>query len=99
MVETMRNHMAVEMFKEYQVLVYRLKKCGITPKRHIMDNETLEDFKHDTKKNNITAQLVPPYNHRIDISEKDIQTFKIHLISVLCGLDENSPIHLSDRLL
>ena len=42
MLETMRNHMAVEMFKEYQVLVYRLKKCGVTPKRHIMDNETSE---------------------------------------------------------
>ena len=99
MIEPMRNKTSGEISKAYQILFDLLKNCGFTPKRHIMDNETLEDFKHDTKKNNITAQLVPPYNHRIDISEKVIQTFKIHLISVLCGLDENFPMHLSDRLL
>ena len=87
------------MSKAHQVLVDLFKNCGVTPKRHIMENDTLDEFKHATKKNNITAQLVPPYDHRIDISEKAIQTVKIHLISVLCGLDENFPMHLSDRLL
>ena len=98
-IEPMRNKTSGHISKAYQVLVDLFKNCGVTPKRYIMDNDTLEQFKHATKKNIITAQLVPPYNHRINISEKVIQTFKIHLISVLCGLDENFPIHLSDRLL
>ena len=88
MVETMRNHMAVEMFKEYQVLVYRLKKCGVTPKRHIMDNETSEYFKDAIKKNKMVFQLVSPHDYCINIADKAIQMFKNHLISILCDVYE-----------
>ena len=47
----------------------------------------------------MTYQLVPPHDHRRNIAEKAIQTFKSHFISILCGTAENFPLHLWDRLL
>jgi hypothetical protein len=42
----------------------------------------------------MTFQLVPPHNHQRNIAEKAIQTFKGHLISILCGTDKDFPLHL-----
>ena len=39
------------------------------------------------------------HDHRRNVAEKAIQVFKAHFISILCGTDENFPIHLWDRLL
>ena len=99
MVEKMRNQTAGEMVKSYQVLVYWLKNCGVTPKIQILDNATLEDFKDDTKKNKMTYQLIPPHDHRRNIAENTVQTFKNNLLSILCGMDKNLPMQLWDRLL
>jgi hypothetical protein len=44
-------------------------------------------------------QLVPPNDHRRNITEKAIQVFKAHFISILCGADKVFPLHLWDRLL
>jgi hypothetical protein len=48
---------------------------------------------------NITFQLVPPYNHRRDSAEGAIISFKDHLIAELCSTDKSFPMHLWDRLL
>ena len=47
----------------------------------------------------MTYQLVPPHDHRRNIAEKAIQTFKNHFVSILCGTDENFPMRLWDKLL
>ena len=87
------------MICAYQALIDRLKSAGITPKHHILDNECSADFKKAIQHNNITYQLVPPHNHRRNLAEKAIQTFKAHFISILCGTDKDFPLHLWDRLL
>jgi len=46
----------------------------------------------------MTYQLVPPHDHRRNMVEKAIQTFKAHFIR-LCGADKDFPLHLWDRLL
>ena len=82
------------MVKTYQKLIDRLKKCGIKPKMHILDNECSEEFKQAIEGNNMKYQLVPPHNHRRNIAERAIQTFKAHFISTLCGVDPNFPLAL-----
>ena len=94
LVEPMRNRTAGEMVKTYQKLIDRLKKCGIKPKMHILDNECSEEFKQAIEGNNMKYQLVPPHNHRRNIAERAIQTFKAHFISTLCGVDPNFPLAL-----
>ena len=43
---------------------------------------------------NMTCQLVPPDNHRRNIAERAIQTWKDHFISVLSGTAATFPRHL-----
>jgi hypothetical protein len=44
-------------------------------------------------------QLVPPDNHRQNLAERAIQTFKNHFKSVLAGVADSFPMKLWDRLL
>jgi hypothetical protein len=64
------------------------------PKMHILDNKCSEEFKAQIHKNNMTFQLVPPHDHQRKIAKKAIQTFKGHFVTILCGTDNNSLLHL-----
>jgi hypothetical protein len=99
LVEAMKNCTMGEMIRAYLVLVTRLRNAGITPKMHILNNECLEEFKVQIWMNNMTFQLVPPHDHRRNIAKKAIQNIKAHFISILCGTDKDSPLHLWCRLL
>jgi hypothetical protein len=48
---------------------------------------------------NCTIQLVPPNNHRRNLAERAIQTFKSHFKAVLAGVDDTFLMRLWDRLL
>ena len=97
--ELMKNRHSSEIVKTYQILINRLKACGINPKHHVLDNECSEEFKEAIKDNKMTYQLVPPDDHRRNIAERAIQTAKSHIVSVLCGVDPNFPMHLWDYLI
>jgi hypothetical protein len=97
--EPMKNRIAGEMIRAYQALLDRLQTAGVMPKRHILDNKYSEEFKATIRKNKMTFQLVPPHDHWRNITEKAIQTFKVHFISILCGTDITFPLHLWCRLL
>jgi hypothetical protein len=99
LVEPMKNRTAGEMVRAYQALIDRLNSAGIFPKLHILDNECSADLKAVIKENGMKFQLVPPHDHRRNIAEKAISTFKDHFISILCGADKAFPLHLWDRLL
>jgi hypothetical protein len=92
--EPMKNRTAGKMIRAYQALLDRLQTAGVTPKRHILDNKCLEEFKATIRKNKMTFQLVPPHDHWRNIAEKAIQTFKAHFISILCGTGITFPLHL-----
>jgi hypothetical protein len=81
--EAMRNRSAKEQCRAYQLLLDRLHSYKIYPKKHILDNEIFDDLKSVIKHNNLEYELVPPHNHRRNIAEKGIQTYKSHLISIL----------------
>ena len=99
LVEGMKDRTSGEMIRAYQHLVDRLKTAGIQPKHHILDNECSTDFKAAIAKNRMTYQLVPPNDHRRNIAEKAIQTFKAHFIAIICGADKSFPLHLWCQLL
>jgi hypothetical protein len=72
------------------------RNCKTTT--HIMDNEASADYKKVIRKN-CTIQLVPPNNHRRNLAERAIQTFKSHFIAIIAGVDDTFPMRLWDKLL
>ena len=97
--EPMKNRSEGAMIKAYITLWTRLTASGtIKPKTHILDNEASAEFKKEIQKN-CAIQLVPPDNHRRNLAERAIQTFKSHFKSILAGVDDSFPMRLWDRLL
>jgi len=54
----------------------------------------LKAYKTKTQATGMTYQLVPPDDHRHNIAEKAIQTWKDHFMCVLSGTFDTSPLHL-----
>ena len=63
----------------------RMKNQGIVPKPQVLDNEISGLYQNEIKATDMTFQLVPPDNHRHNIADKAIQTWKYHFIGVLSG--------------
>ena len=99
MTEAMKDRTAGEIIKAYQKLVKRLKKAGIHPKKHILDNECSEEYKQAIADNNMQHELVPKGQHRRNIAEKAIQTWKAHAIGVFSGMSNKCPLAIWDLLL
>ena len=97
--EALKNRTTGEMIRVYQVLMKRLNAAGIKPKKHVLDNETSEDFKQAIMENELEYELVPKGQHRRNIAEKAIQTWKAHTIGVLSGLPDSFPLFLWDEML
>ena len=78
----------------------RLKRAGIVPKKHILDNEMSEAMKEVIQEEyNMEMELVPPGCHRRNAAEVAIRNFKAHFLSVLAGTAKDFPPSLWDRLL
>ena len=76
-----------------------MKRCGIVPRHQILDNQASMAYKTAIETSNMTYQLVPPNDHRRNMAEKAIQTFKNHFVSVLSGCAPTMPMHLWCQLL
>jgi hypothetical protein len=97
--EPMKNRTEGSIIKAYPTLWTRLTASGtMKPRTHLLDNEASTAFKAEIRKNR-TLQLVPPDNHRRNLAERVIQTFKSHFKAVLAGVVDNFPMNLWDRLL
>ncbi len=87
------------MVKAYQTLWKQITESGnIKPTTLILDNEVSAELKEAIKKN-CTIQLVPPDNHRRNLAERAIQTFKNHFKAILAGVNDSFPMKLWDKLL
>ena len=49
--------------------------------------------------NNINRKIVPPGNHRRNVAERQICTFKNHFISILAGTEPDFPLHIWYKLI
>ena len=76
-----------------------LTKHGHIVSHFILDNETSSTIKKAFLKNNILFQAVPPNAHRVNATERAIQTFKNHFLSGLATCDSKFPISEWDQLL
>ncbi len=100
LIEPMKSRKDEEMIWAYNALLLQLKRAGIVPKKHVLDNEVSENMKihiHNTCKFNM--ELVPPGCHQRNAAEVAIHNFKAHFLSVLAGVADNFPPSLWDRLL
>jgi len=82
--EPMKNKTEGLMIKAYLALWERLTATGtVKPTTHIMDNEASTEYKKIIRQN-CTIQLVPPNNHRRNLAERAIQTFKCTVMKLWC---------------
>ena len=56
----------------------RMQACHIKPTRQVLDNEASAAYKLSIKESGMDYQLVPPDDHRRNLAEKAIQTWKDH---------------------
>jgi hypothetical protein len=92
LVEPMKSRKDAKMIRAYNALLLQLKRAGIIPKKHVLDNKVLETMKnhiHNTCK--INMELVPPGCHRRNMAEVAIRNFKSHFLSVLAGVADDFP--------
>jgi hypothetical protein len=100
LVEPMNSKKDTEMIRAYDALILRLKRAGIVPKKHVLDNEVSEAMKNHIRDDlKFAMELVPPGCHRRNAAEVAIRNFKSHFLSVLAGTADSFPPSLWDRLL
>ena len=93
-VEPMKNRTEGEIIQARARALTRMKTCGITPERQVLDNEASAEYKGAIRDSGMTFQLVPPEDHRRNAAEKAIQTWKDHFIAALSGTAKDFPLHL-----
>ena len=86
------------IFHAYQKHFDELTSKGFKPKLNIMDNQATKHIKAFLSQNNCDLQLVEPHNHRVNVAERAIQTFKDAFIAALATTDVDFPIQLWDKL-
>ena len=100
LVEPMTSRKDAEMIRAYDTLLLRLRRAGIVPIKHVLDNEVSDNMKTHIKENcKMQVELVPPGCHRRNVAEVAIRNFKAHFLSVLAGVADDFPPNLWDRLL
>ena len=83
-----------ELVRAHRVLLRRLKKAGLNPKKHVLDNEISNEFKEAIKDNDMDYELVPKGQHRRNIAENAIHTWKAHAVGIFLGIDPKCPLSL-----
>ncbi len=100
LVKPMKSHKDEEMICPYNALLLRLKRAGIIPKKHVINNKVSENTKNHIRNTcKFKMKLVPPGCHQRNAAEVAIRNFKDHFLSVLAGVANNFPPSLWDWLL
>ena len=100
LVEPIKNRKDAELTRAYEKLILRLKQAGVTPRKHVLDNEISNEMKKlITEKYHMEYELVPPGCHRRNAAEVAIRNFKAHFISIIAGVADDFPLSLWDKLL
>ena len=64
--EPVTNKESGSNVKAWTTAMQRFKKCGITPKHQVMDNEVSNEWKEAIEEADMTYQLAPPDGHAKD---------------------------------
>ena len=90
----MQHHTGDYIIDTRQCALDSMKLCGIIPKRQVLHNEVLAASKAANPASGMTYELVLPNDHRRNLAEKAIQTWKDHFIGVLSGTYDSLPLPL-----
>ena len=82
-VEPMKNRTEGEMILARRRKLARMKLQNIIPKHQVLDNKISDAYRTEICDTNMIFQLVPPENHRRNLAERAIQTWKDHFVGVL----------------
>ena len=100
LVEPMKSRKDGKMKRAYEYLLLRLKRAGVQPKKHVLNNEVLKLMKNMIgDKYGMELELVPLRCHCRNTAEVAIRNFKAHFLSILAGTDSDFQMQLWDRLL
>ncbi len=81
--------------QQFELLELRGHKIRL----NVMDNQASKVIKKYLTINQCDNLLIEPNNHRVNVAECDIQTFKVHFISALATTTREFPLQLWDRLM
>ena len=100
-VEALKDNTGGELILAQARVLERMQKAGIVPKHKILDNHKLAAYEEAIRALGMTFELVLPNNHCCNMAEteKAIQTFKDHFVSVLSRCGPTFPLHLWCQLL
>ncbi len=77
LIKPIKSRKDEEMIQAYNALLLRLKRAGIVPKKHVLDNEVSENMKnHICNTCKFYMELVPPGCHQRNAAEVAIATSK-----------------------
>ena len=88
----LRNIKSAIIAESWQHIHNTFKKAGVAPETYVLDNEYSKDLIQDFESELIQFQLVTPYKHRNNQTERAIRTFKAHFKACLASLDPNFPV-------
>ena len=71
-----------------------MQERGIVAKHQVLDNKISRAYKEEILATGMNFQLALPDDHRRNISEKSIQTWKEHFIGVMSGTATTFPLYL-----
>ena len=93
-IEPMKNKTEGEMILARRRALEWMKVQGILPTYQVLENEIYIAYRLEIKQTSMNYQLVPPDNHRRNLADKLIQTWKDHFIGVTSGTLESFPAHI-----
>ena len=73
---------------------YRTRDQGIVPKHQVLNNKTPAAYRKKISATHMNFQPVPPDDHRCNLAEKEIHTWKDNFIGVMSGTVATFPVHL-----
>ena len=94
-----KNRESESIVRAWTEINNKFDKAGASPNTYVIDNEASSELKTIMHDKGIKHQLVPPHNHRANLAERAIQTFKNHFIAILSSVDPAFPLSLWDYLL
>ena len=94
-----KDRTASTLTAAWQTLHKQFSTSGNAPQIYVLDNEKSRELTDTFNSNNVTYQLSPPHNHRSNMAERAIQTYKHHLKAGLATCDPTFPLSEWDRLI
>ena len=87
MAQPISDRKSLMLQKAFLTLFNKINLNGYKPSIIHLDNEISKDYLNLLEEVGLKVQLVPPYEHRQNLAEQAIQTYKNHFIAGLSGSD------------